>query len=115
MHSLPRAECEHLAGPLLHSAPQRRRASADQPPDQHRAGGHRKESDPRRLLFGARQAQAVQRDLGQPRPKRAASGDEETGAALRAQSSFEILRFAEHRGDAARHFLVTSLVCSRAR
>jgi hypothetical protein len=46
----------------------------------------------------------IERDLGQPRPKRSASGDEEAGAALRAQGSLEIRRFAEYRGNATRHF-----------
>jgi hypothetical protein len=67
-------------------------------------GRHCDKGDARQLLFGARQAQAVERDLGQPRPKWAGSGYEETDAALRVQGSLEILHFAEYRGNATRHF-----------
>src|SRR6266478_1184284 len=45
----------------------------------------------------------MQRDPGQPRPKRAGPGDEQAEAAFHAHGSREIVGFAEHRGNAARH------------
>jgi hypothetical protein len=46
----------------------------------------------------------MQGDLGQPRPELTRTGDEQAKAALLAQGSLEILRLAEYRGNAARHF-----------
>jgi hypothetical protein len=52
--------------------------------------------------------QAVQLDLGQPRPERAATGDQHAEHTVLAQGNLEIVEFAEHRRDAARHFLLLS-------
>jgi hypothetical protein len=65
-----------------------------------------------RVLLGGQQAQAVQRDLGQPRPEPAATGDQHAEHTVLAQGGLKIFRFAEHRRDAARHLSLPTAAIS---
>jgi hypothetical protein len=69
MYPVPRTEGQHFAGSHLDPGPDRRRSVADRPRDEDSICRHRDDRDARDFLFGACQAQAVERDLGQPRPK----------------------------------------------
>jgi hypothetical protein len=60
----------------------RERRIADRKRDQHQIARHGYEGDPRQLLISARRAQAVQRNLGQPRVKLASTGDQQAEGAL---------------------------------
>jgi hypothetical protein len=66
--------------------------------------GHRDKRDARHFLFGACQAQAVERDLRQPGPELPAAGNKQAGNAVGAQGILKILRLAEHGRAATGHF-----------
>jgi hypothetical protein len=69
MRTLIRADCDDLARAHRDPAPDRRRSAADRQQDQDRVGGHRDKGDPRQVLLGGQQAQAVQSDLGVSRAR----------------------------------------------
>jgi len=104
MHTLVRAESDDLARAHRDPAPDRRSSAADRLQDQDRVRRHRDKGDPRQVLLCGQQPQAVQGDLGQPRPEPASTDDQHAEHTVLAQGGLEVLRFAEHRRDAARHY-----------
>jgi hypothetical protein len=64
------------------------------------------------MLVAGRQAQMVQRELCQPGAKPTMTGDQKAENAVGAQRRLTILRLAENRRHAARHF--PSPMCSDA-
>jgi hypothetical protein len=104
MHALIRAEGDDLARARADPAPDRRRSAANRQQDQDGVGGHRDKGDPRQVLLGSQQPQAVQGDPGQPSPEMAGTGDQEAEHAVLAQGGLEVVWFAEHRRNAAPAF-----------
>ena len=107
MYPVPRTKGQHFAGSHLDPAPDRRRFAADSPRDEDRICRHRDDRDPRYFLFCPCQPQAVERDLGQPRPELPGAGNEQGGDAVGAQGALEILRLPEYRRAATGSFLST--------
>lgn len=115
VQALAGAQGHDVAGSHTDPAPDRGRSIAEWHHNQDHVGRHGDERDPRQVFLGSRQPQAVQGDLGQPCAKCARSGDEKAKAAFLAQHGLEILRFAEDRGNATRHFSFTGVARRRAR
>ena len=112
VHPLTRAEGDDLFRSHLDPAPDRRGSAADRQQHQEGVGGHHDKGDPRQVFLCSQQPQALQRDLGQPRPKPAGTGDQVPGNALLAQGSLKIIRFTKNRREGAWHF--SSPPCSVA-
>jgi hypothetical protein len=69
---------------ILIPAPDRHGFASNRQRNQNHFGRHGKQRDPRQLLLAGRYPQAVQRDLSQPRTKRALSRHQQAETALLA-------------------------------
>jgi hypothetical protein len=90
MHTVSRAEGQHHARFHRDPAPDRCGCFRVRPRNKDGVRRHGDHPDPRQFLLGARETEAVERDLRQTRPKLAAFGDEEARAALLAQAASKL-------------------------